>query len=44
MKFGYKLSNVLGRVYSKGGVIFSEDGTTLLSPIGARVVVFDLVK
>jgi periodic tryptophan protein 2 len=31
-------------VYGHGNLIFSPDGTCLLSPIGNRVAVFDLVK
>lgn len=40
----YKFSNLLGTVYSRGNLLFTPDGTCLLSPVGNRVSVFDLVK
>lgn len=42
MKFAYKFSNLLGSVYRKGNVIFTPDGSSVLSPVGNRVTVFDL--
>lgn len=39
-----QFSNLLGTVYSQGNLLFSPDGTCLLSPVGNRVTVFDLVK
>lgn len=42
MKFSYKLSNVLGSVYHKGNLLFTPDGANLLSPVGNKVVVYDL--
>ncbi|SCU92952.1 LAFA_0F13872g1_1 [Lachancea sp. 'fantastica'] len=44
MRSDFKFSNLLGTVYRQGNVIFSKDGTVLLSPVGNRVSVFDLVK
>lgn len=32
----------MGTVYRKGNLVFTDDGTTLLSPVGNRVTVFDL--
>lgn len=42
MKCAYKFSNLLGTVYHKGDLIFSSDGTTLISPVGNRITIFDL--
>ncbi|KAI3404095.2 PWP2 [Candida oxycetoniae] len=44
MKSDFKFSNLLGTVYRKGNLVFTEDGTKLLSPVGNRVSCFDLVK
>merc|ERR1711977_396191 len=44
MKTEFKFSNLLGTVYSQGNLLFSPDGTCLLSPVGNRVTVFDLVN
>ncbi|KAI4482008.1 hypothetical protein M0804_009027 [Polistes exclamans] len=42
MKFSYKFSNLLGTVYRKGNVIFSLDGSSVISPVGNRITIFDL--
>lgn len=39
-----QFSNLLGTVYSRGNLLFTPDGTCLLSPVGNRVSIFDLVK
>ncbi|EEH05332.1 periodic tryptophan protein [Histoplasma capsulatum G186AR] len=44
MKTDFKFSNLLGTVYRQGNLIFTPDGTCLLSPVGNRVTVFDLVQ
>ncbi|PKY03852.1 WD40 repeat-like protein [Aspergillus campestris IBT 28561] len=44
MKTDFKFSNLLGTVYRKGNILFTPDGTCLLSPVGNRVSVFDLVN
>ena len=44
MKSDFKFSNLLGTVYRQGNIIFSNDGTQLLSPVGNRVSVFDLIN
>lgn len=44
MKSEFKLSNLLGTVYSQGNLVFTQDGTKLLSPVGNRVTCFDLVN
>eukprot|EP01133_Synstelium_polycarpum_P003453 gene3453-3927_t len=44
MNFGYKFSNLLGTVYSRGNVLFTPDGNSVISPVGNRVTVFDLVN
>ncbi|KAL8921560.1 MAG: hypothetical protein Q9172_003959 [Xanthocarpia lactea] len=43
MKTDFKFSNLLGTVYCKGNLVFSSDGNSLLSPVGNRVSVFNLV-
>ncbi|KAI9731884.1 MAG: hypothetical protein M1834_004335 [Cirrosporium novae-zelandiae] len=44
MKTEFKFSNLLGTVYHRGNLLFTPDGTCLLSPVGNRVTVFDLIK
>ncbi|KAK8164707.1 WD40-repeat-containing domain protein [Phyllosticta citrichinensis] len=44
MKTDFKFSNLLGTVYSRGNLLFTPDGTCLLSPVGNRVTLFDLVN
>ncbi|QLL31080.1 hypothetical protein HG536_0A08970 [Torulaspora globosa] len=44
MKSDFKFSNLLGTVYRQGNIVFSHDGRQLLSPVGNRVSVFDLVN
>ena len=44
MKSDFKYSNLLGTVYRQGNVQFSHDGNMLLSPVGNRISVFDLVN
>lgn len=44
MRSDFQFSNLLGTVYREGNVLFSPDGTCLLSPVGNRISVFDLVN
>ena len=44
MKTDFAFQNLLGTVYRKGNLLFTPDGTCLLSPVGNRVAVFDLVN
>ncbi|KIK70124.1 hypothetical protein GYMLUDRAFT_187734 [Collybiopsis luxurians FD-317 M1] len=44
MKANFKFSNICGTVYRQGNVLFTADGNSLLSPVGNRVSVFDLVN
>jgi periodic tryptophan protein 2 len=44
MKANYKFQNLCGTVYRQGNVVFTSDGNSVLSPVGNRVSVFDLVK
>lgn len=44
MKSDFNFSNLLGTVYRQGNVQFSHDGNMLLSPVGNRISVFDLVN
>ncbi|ONH73564.1 Periodic tryptophan protein 2 [Pichia kudriavzevii] len=43
MKSDFKFSNLLGTVYRQGNIVYTADGSTLLSPVGNRVSVFDLI-
>ncbi|XP_074096167.1 periodic tryptophan protein 2 homolog [Cotesia typhae] len=42
MKFAYKFGNLLSTVYRKGNLLFANDGSTLISPVGNRISVYDL--
>ncbi|KAG2225208.1 hypothetical protein INT45_009537 [Circinella minor] len=44
MKTGFKFSNLCGTVYTAGNLIFTPDGNSILSPVGNRVSLFDLVN
>ncbi|KAF9581478.1 hypothetical protein BGW38_001484, partial [Lunasporangiospora selenospora] len=37
-------SNLCGTVYKQGNILFSPDGNSVLSPVGNRLTVFDLVN
>jgi periodic tryptophan protein 2 len=40
--YNYTFSNLIGRVYLKGNVIFTPDGNSIISPVGNRMSIFDL--
>ncbi|KAK6739639.1 hypothetical protein RB195_008250 [Necator americanus] len=42
MDLNYRFSNLIGSVYRNGDVIFSPDGSSVISPVGNKVSVFDL--
>ncbi|XP_013200254.1 periodic tryptophan protein 2 homolog [Amyelois transitella] len=42
MKFNYKFSNLLGTVYRKGNILFTQDGNSVISPVGNRITIYDL--
>ena len=44
MKANFVFNNLCGTVYRQGNVVFTPDGNSVLSPVGNRVSVFDLVK
>ncbi|QOU19940.1 U3 snoRNP protein [Brettanomyces bruxellensis] len=44
MRSDFQFSNLLGTVYRQGNLLFTADGSTLLSPVGNRVSVFDLIR
>ncbi|KAG0301506.1 hypothetical protein BGZ98_008287 [Dissophora globulifera] len=44
MKSDFKFSNLCGTVYKQGNLIFTPDGNSVLSPVGNRLTVFDLVN
>ncbi|KAF4607257.1 hypothetical protein EYR38_001318 [Pleurotus pulmonarius] len=41
---GNSFNNICGTVYRQGNVLFTPDGNSILSPVGNRVSVFDLVN
>ncbi|PRT53626.1 Periodic tryptophan protein 2 [Wickerhamiella sorbophila] len=44
MSVDYKLANIFGTVYTQGNLVFTPDGTCVLSPVGNRVSCFDVVN
>ena len=44
MKLSFRLKRVCGSVFSNGNIIFTPDGNSVVSPVGNRVNVFDLVE
>lgn len=44
MKFSYRLKRVCGSVYTNGNVYFLPDGNSLVSPVGNRLNLFDLLN
>ncbi|OBA21711.1 WD40 repeat-like protein [Metschnikowia bicuspidata var. bicuspidata NRRL YB-4993] len=44
MKSDFRLSNLVGTVYRQGNLVFTEDGSKILSPVGNRVSCFDLIS
>ena len=43
MSFSYKFSNLLGSSFGGGNLSFTSDGNTLLSPMGNRTQILDLL-
>jgi periodic tryptophan protein 2 len=39
-----QFSNLCGSLYKQGNLVFTPDGNSVLSPVGNRISVFDLVK
>ncbi|OZJ06598.1 hypothetical protein BZG36_00413 [Bifiguratus adelaidae] len=44
MKSDFKFSNLCGTVYRQGNLVYTPDGNSILSPVGNRVSLFDLVN
>ncbi|KAH9090244.1 hypothetical protein LEN26_018928 [Aphanomyces euteiches] len=44
MKFAYEFSHLCGTVYTQGNILFTPDGNSLLSPVGNRITMFDLIN
>jgi hypothetical protein len=44
VRVALSIQNLCGTVYRQGNVVFTPDGNSVLSPVGNRVSVFDLVK
>ncbi|KXS20166.1 WD40 repeat-like protein [Gonapodya prolifera JEL478] len=44
MRTDFRFSNLCGVVYKQGNVIFTPDGNSIVSAVGNRVSVFDLVN
>jgi periodic tryptophan protein 2 len=43
MQLGYRLSKVCGSVYSNANLIFTPDGNTIISCVGNRISLYDLI-
>ncbi|GAA93661.1 uncharacterized protein L969DRAFT_53454 [Mixia osmundae IAM 14324] len=41
---GFVFSNLIGTVYRQGNLCFTQDGNSVISPVGNRVTVLDLVN
>ncbi|CAH7689513.1 quinon protein alcohol dehydrogenase-like superfamily, partial [Phakopsora pachyrhizi] len=44
MTTNFEFSNLLGTVYRQGNLVFTSDGQSIVSPVGNRVSVYDLVN
>ncbi|TPP63498.1 WD40-repeat-containing subunit of the 18S rRNA processing complex [Fasciola gigantica] len=44
MRLNFRFSNLFGTAYKKGNVIFTSNGSGLLSPVGNQITVFDLKR
>jgi len=44
MKISYKLSHICGNVFQNGNLLFTPDGNSIVSPIGNRVSMYDLIN
>ncbi|KRZ32401.1 Periodic tryptophan protein 2 -like protein [Trichinella pseudospiralis] len=42
MKLNFKFSNLIGAIYRKGNIVFSNDGDSVYSPVGNRVTIYNL--
>lgn len=38
----FQFSNLLGTVYNRGDIVFSNDGNTVICPVGNKISVYDL--
>lgn len=44
MKSSFRFANICGTVYQQGNIQFAGNGDTLISPVGNRLSMFDLVQ
>lgn len=44
MKYSYRLKRICGSVYSNGNLEFTNDGNSVISPVGNRLNIFNLVN
>ena len=44
MKLAYRLSRVCGNAYANGNLLFTSDGNSVISPVGNRISIYDLVQ
>ncbi|CAG4987863.1 unnamed protein product [Parnassius apollo] len=42
MKFNYKFQNLLGTVYRRGDIVFTNEGNCVISPVGNRITIYNL--
>lgn len=44
MRSLFQFSNLMGTIYRKGNVIFTNDGNSVISPVGNKLTIYDLKK
>lgn len=42
MRLSFEFTNILGAVYHRGSIKFGPDGSTVFSPVGNKVIAYDL--
>ncbi|XP_045467818.1 periodic tryptophan protein 2 homolog [Harmonia axyridis] len=42
MRFSYKFSNLLGRAYTRGNLVFTPDGNSLISLVSNKIKIYDV--
>ncbi|VVC86957.1 unnamed protein product [Leptidea sinapis] len=42
MKYNFKFHNLLGTVYRRGDILFTNDGNSVISPVGNKLTVYNL--
>lgn len=42
MRLSFEFSNILGAVYHRGSIKFGPDGTSIFSPVGNKIIMYDI--